>query len=100
TGIQKRQLLKGSTYYVVDISPDGKLLAVGGANPGDKGGIAQILGLETGAVKKEIPHSDTVWLAQFSPDGSRLVTAAGDRGLSDDGRVKLWDARTGDFVAN
>jgi WD40 repeat protein len=34
-------------------------------------------------------HSNGVWSAAFSPDGSRIVTASGD------GTAKVWDAATG-----
>lgn len=34
-------------------------------------------------------HTDTVWWAVFSPDGSRIATASAD------GTAKIWDATTG-----
>lgn len=36
-----------------------------------------------------LPHKGAVWSAQFSPDGSRIVTA------SEDGTAGIWDARVG-----
>ena len=38
-------------------------------------------------------HEDTVWSAQFSPDGTRIVTA------SDDKTARVWDAATGKLLA-
>lgn len=34
-------------------------------------------------------HTDTVWSAVFSPDGTRIATASAD------GKVKIWDATAG-----
>ena len=34
-------------------------------------------------------HTDAVWSASFSPDGSRIVTG------SDDKTAKVWDAKSG-----
>ena len=38
-------------------------------------------------------HTDIVWSAAFSPDGSRIVTA------SEDDTARLWDAKTGAALA-
>ena len=37
-------------------------------------------------------HSDFVWTARYSPDGSRLVSA------SKDGTLRIWDAETGILI--
>jgi WD40 repeat protein len=37
-------------------------------------------------------HSDEVWSASFSPDGSRVVTAAWDN------TARVWDAATGKLL--
>ncbi|NPU99204.1 MAG: hypothetical protein HPY51_18560 [Candidatus Omnitrophica bacterium] len=38
-------------------------------------------------------HTDSVWYADFSPDGRRIVSA------SRDGTAKVWDAETGAMVS-
>ena len=40
------------------------------------------------------PHSNVVEYAQFSPDGTKVVTA------SDDGTARIWDAQTGHSLTN
>lgn len=43
--------------------------------------------------KTLIGHSDEVWRAEFSPDGTRVVTA------SDDATTALWDVASGERLA-
>ncbi|HML28663.1 MAG TPA: hypothetical protein PKE16_07470, partial [Hyphomicrobium sp.] len=38
-------------------------------------------------------HTRDLWVAQFSPDGARILTASNDK------TGKLWDAKTGAEVA-
>jgi hypothetical protein len=40
-------------------------------------------------------HTGEVTAVAFSPDGSRIVSGAGERGERGPGEVKVWDARTG-----
>jgi len=54
------------------------------------GNTAQIWDARTGkALAAPLQHQDSVWSAQFSPDGSRVVTASADN------TAQIWDARTG-----
>ena len=44
---------------------------------------------ESRRLKKTIRHKDVIWTAQFSPDGTKFVTASRDR------TAALWDLETG-----
>ncbi len=70
-------------------SPDGKLLATAGGNPGQFGEI-KIWDVAAG---KELRawrgHRDNIFAIAFSPDGSKLATCSYDK------LIKLWDAATG-----
>ena len=51
---------------------------------------ARIWRVATGALMAVLSgHTDAVWSASFSPDGTRIVTASRDH------TARLWDARTG-----
>jgi WD40 repeat protein len=69
-----------------DVSPDGRLLAVG-SYEGDFG----ILDLDSGKwLTKPTPqHQGWILRVDFSSDGALIVTTGND------GRVRLWDGRTG-----
>lgn len=45
-----------------------------------------------GMLSAPLKHRDSVWFAQFSPDGTRIVTACGDK------NARVWDARTGQLL--
>ncbi|NOT62139.1 MAG: hypothetical protein HOP19_18150 [Acidobacteria bacterium] len=70
-------------------SPDGKLIAAAGGNPGQFGEIK----LWEAATGKEIKtwrgHRDNIFAIAFSPDGTKLATCSYDK------LIKLWDAATG-----
>jgi WD40 repeat protein/mono/diheme cytochrome c family protein len=88
--------LEGHTNQVrgLAFSPDGKLLAAAGGNPGQFGEIK----LWSVAEKKELlsirGHRDNIFAIAFSPDGKLLASCSYDR------LVKLWDVTTGKEVKN
>jgi hypothetical protein len=68
-----------------DISPDGKLVALGGPSK-----LVKVFSAPDGKQLYQIKrHTDWVTALEFSPDGQRLATA--DRA----GGILLWDAATG-----
>jgi WD40 repeat protein len=78
------------TVLGLEFSPDGKLLASGGA---DK--MARVLDVATGKVVRGFEgHTHHVLAVSWSPDGRTLATAGADN------MVKIWDATTGDRKKN
>ncbi len=74
----------------VDVSPDGLLLAV---QMQDAIGNIAVWDLETAHLTVSISHlPGFVGSAEFSPDGTRLLTAGRD------GRARVWDVESGDSV--
>lgn len=73
----------------LDFSPDGKSLAIGGGVPARQGELF-VVDVESGSVRSDYSasHADTIFAARFSPDGSRLATACGDR------MVRILDAQS------
>jgi WD40 repeat protein len=68
-----------------DISPDQKLVAIGGPTK-----IVKVFSTKDGKlVYKIVKHTDWVTALEFSPDGQKLAT--GDR----NGSAFLWEAETG-----
>jgi WD40 repeat protein len=66
----------------LDFNPDGTLLAAGGGDPSRSGEI-KIWEVGKGMLVRsmEAIHSDTVFGVRFSPDGSKLASAAADKFL-------------------
>jgi WD40 repeat protein/serine/threonine protein kinase len=71
----------------VALSPDGQMLAV--ACNGN--GLAVLFDLKQHR-KQVLDHPEGVWGVAFNQDGSMLATGCMD------GKVRLWDASTGDFL--
>lgn len=75
------------------VSPDGKLLAVGGGAPTQEGEIKLY---ELPQLKRladfPAPHSDTVYGLCFSPDGKLLASAGADK------FVRVWEVPSGKAV--
>lgn len=64
----------------LDISPDGRLIAVGNSD-----GLLRLLDIETGAEQARAEaHIGRMYSVDFHPDGKRLVTGG------DDGNTHLW----------
>ena len=75
-------------HHSVTFSPDGSRLAAAA------GSSAQVWDSKTGAaLTPQLRHGGLVQTVQFSPDGSKLLTA------SDDGSARLWDTQTGHPVS-
>ncbi|NBU41647.1 MAG: hypothetical protein EBS51_12785 [Planctomycetia bacterium] len=71
-----------------DISPDEKLVAIGGT-----GRLVKLYSTEDGSLVASIEkHTDWVTAVAFSPDGASLAT--GDR----IGNIHLWDGRSGRVI--
>jgi WD40 repeat protein len=71
-----------------DVSPDHKLVALGGP-----GKLVKVFDTATGALKYKVKkHTDWVTAMEFSPDGQML--ASGDR----NGGAFVWEAATGGIV--
>jgi WD40 repeat protein len=78
----------GNCVSAVSFSPDGKLLASGGAD-----NTVRLWDVETGKEIKTLSgHTNKVWGVSFSPDGKLLATG------SDDKTVRLWDVATGQQI--
>lgn len=79
---------ESDSVLAADISPNQKLVAIGGSNK-----LVKVFSTETGALKYQIKkHTDWVTAIEFSPDGNSL--ASGDR----NGGVFVWEAETGGIM--
>jgi WD40 repeat protein len=73
---------------VIDLSPDGRHVAIGGD------GALLVLGLESGRpVRKANPAHEALVAMTYSPDGKQILTSG------DDASNALWDGRTGELLA-
>ncbi len=72
---RKRLMTSRDCVLALAASPDGKLLATGGAD-----NLLRCFDLSTGKPKWQIePHADWITAVAFSPDGTRVATASRDR---------------------
>lgn len=79
---------ESDSVLAADISPNQKLIALGGPSK-----LVKIYSTETGELKHRIKkHTDWVTALEFSPNGEML--ASGDR----NGGVYIWEAETGGIV--
>jgi WD40 repeat protein len=79
---------EADVVLAADISPDHKLVALGGP-----GKLIKIYDTATGELRHKIKkHTDWVTAVEFSPDGKLLAT--GDRA----GGAYVWEAQTGGIV--
>ena len=70
--------------YCLAVSPDGKLLAAGGADA-----VARVWSIEEKKLVATLEeHTDWILGVSFSPDGKLLATAGADR------KVHIWDVTT------
>jgi WD40 repeat protein len=87
----KRTAMVGEERDLVlaaDVSPDGKMVALGGP-----GKVVKVYSAADGKLVYEIKkHTDWITALEFSPDGSRLAT--GDR----NGAIYLWESAAGGTV--
>ena len=79
------QLLEFESYAPAKFSPDGRLIATGGANH-----FVKLLDAFTGREILSLRgHSGDLRAIAFSPDGMRLASAGEDQ------TIRVWDAETG-----
>lgn len=87
----KRTAVVGNEMDIVlaaDITPDGKLIALGGP-----GKVVKAYDVASGKLVFDIKkHTDWITALEFSPDGERLAT--GDRS----GGIHLWETRGGGIL--
>jgi WD40 repeat protein len=73
-----------SMVACVAFSPDGRVVASGGTEPG--GGLIKLWDVATGQFIRQFEgHRSWVWSLSFSPDGKELASTGVD------GTIKLWD---------
>lgn len=88
--------IRGLAGGGAQLSPDGTRLATAGTmlTSNESGTDVAIWDARTGRQLIAFrAHETKIWDLEFSPDGSRLVTASGDQ------TAKVWDAMTGDRLS-
>ncbi len=89
----KRIAVVGNEMDIVlaaDVTPDGKLVALGGP-----GKVVKGYDVANGKLLYEIKkHTDWITALEFSPDGNRLAT--GDRS----GGIHMWESKTGGILVS
>ena len=89
-----------AAFGAVELSPDGRLLALAGGYGGD---TLRLVDAETGEVHRrlDIPEATQVWEPRFTPDGGSLVTVTWNERRNRPHRppsrtTRLWDLTTGE----
>jgi WD40 repeat protein/tRNA A-37 threonylcarbamoyl transferase component Bud32 len=95
----------GGGVSSVAFSPDGKQLAaaVGFYQGGDKDNLGEVRVWDAATgqpVHTLRGHPSCVWGVAFSPDGTRLASAGGQRLSQAPGEVIIWDMHTGQCVCS
>ena len=76
-----------STVYVVEFSPDGKLILTAGWDH-----TATIWNAKTGVLlRKLVGHEDNVYCASFNADGTKVATGGWDE------KTIIWDVKSGEI---
>lgn len=83
SGAMIQSFTLGGTECIA-LSPDGKMLAIGGSTR-----VIKLFDVQSGKLLKTLGHKGTVTSVAFHPHGKRLVSG------SEDCTIKLWDVRTG-----
>jgi WD40 repeat protein len=79
----------------IDVSPDGRLLALAGEiPPGSGSGIGDVVLVDaaTGADRRRLPGDDEILTVRFSRDGTRLVSTSAES------KAIVWDVGNGRVV--
>lgn len=76
------------------VSPDGRLIAVGGRD-----GSTRLIDIESGQLVLEMARQPaSVNCVRFSPDGRQLAVASGDWASTDTGQVTIWNVESAELV--
>ena len=81
----------GRSVWSIGFSPDGKSLATGGGSDSMR---LTIWDLKTGKPKRTIERDYEICSVAFSRDGALIAAGAGK------GQLKVWDAQTGELMAD
>lgn len=80
------------SVHDLKFSPDGSLLAVAGGQPSARGDLRLFATKDWSLVRSLGGHLDTITAIDFSPDGSKIVSASFDKTL------RLWNVKTGEVL--
>ena len=86
--LDQSSIRAASAVWAVAISPNGKIVASGGAN-----GTIELYDFKTRKLVRTLrSHSDSIRGMSFSPTGSILASSSGDK------TIKIWNFRTGQLL--